>query len=231
MKRSDMHGVLIYVCSTGGVFACLAGCLSPGPFRPAICVTRGCFGPNTCCQDRFALLSALRGVVRACYLAYEGLFRPVANIYLRYEGFLAYVALIAGCWNSAVLTPPSLGVSLFWRLQQPLVSEIDVCNRPKPPLVTQIGMLEAWRALGVTHPSLRGCRECRNGGTTGVERPETTESRTTTDSHPTTYRPQRRFNIPGSMETALIFGTIANLVPNLCRFHLEPSHHGPCNQQ
>jgi hypothetical protein len=101
--------------------------------------------PDVCCQECFALLSALRGVVWVCYLAYEGRFGWFANIYLRYEGFLAYVALIAGCWNSAVQVPPICAFPLFWRFRQPLVTQIDVCNRPKPPLVTQIGMLEALR--------------------------------------------------------------------------------------
>jgi hypothetical protein len=87
----------------------------------------------------FAWLSALRGAVRVRYLAYKGRSGRSANIYLRYEGFLAYVAPIAGCWNSAVLNPPMLVVPRFWRFRQPLVSEIDVCNRPKQPLVTQIG--------------------------------------------------------------------------------------------
>jgi hypothetical protein len=99
-----------------------------------------CLAACVCCQDCFALLSALRGVVWVCYLAYEGRFERSANIYLRYEGFLAYVALIAGCWNSAVSGLPMCVFPMFWRFRQPLVSEIDVCNRPKPPLVSEIGM-------------------------------------------------------------------------------------------
>jgi hypothetical protein len=72
------------------------------------------------------------------YLRYEGLFRRFANIYLAYEGLPEPPKQRNRTYDKARNRGiPTIDNQGNMR-QEPLVTQIDVCKTPKPPLVSEI---------------------------------------------------------------------------------------------